>query len=133
MEELLAVMAVAGAVFYCSFGTFRAFVTRRSSWLGRPLFGLASTRCSSGQWPKARPTIPAQPPKSSGRPTGKRPSGLPNSYSSNAERRPSTKRTLAGRTRIVGQRPPGSPVRASEQSASRPRRRWGSPPLAIIC
>ena len=36
MEELLAVMAVAWAVFYCSFGTFRAFVARRSSWLGRP-------------------------------------------------------------------------------------------------
>jgi hypothetical protein len=36
MEELLAVMAVAGAVFYCSFGTFRAFVARRSGWLGRP-------------------------------------------------------------------------------------------------
>jgi hypothetical protein len=95
-------------------------IRRPALWLGRQaLFGLASTRCSSGQRPKARPTIPAQPPKSSGMPTG-----LPNSYSSNAECRPSTKPTLTGRIRTVGQRPPGSPVRPSEQSASRPWRRW---------
>src|SRR5215470_3986316 len=103
MEELLAVMAVAGAIFHCSFGTFRAFVARRSSWLGGPYLAwlLRDAAAVNGR-KRGLPSPLSHRNPAGGRPERGRAGCRTHTVRmQNAECRPSTKRTLAGRTWIV--------------------------------